>query len=147
MLRCTIWHRWSNLEAVPQCWDVRFVAVALVSKWCPNSKMLPLLWSRSGDWSPMRTYRICCCRCFGREMVSPCPNLRFVAIFVVSECFPHAQMYDLLSLLRSQSVAPTCTSKPKQRQQIVPLRSGALLRGQSNSNKPYIFELKHHFEA
>ena len=70
---------------VPQCLDVRFVAVgfvtvALVSKWCPNAKvygfvalvpnwcpkaqmydLLPLLWFRSG--ALMLGYRICF-RCF-----------------------------------------------------------------------------------
>ena len=40
-----------GFEAVLQCEGVRFVAVAVVSKWCPNAEkydMLPLLWSRIG---------------------------------------------------------------------------------------------------
>ena len=55
-LRCTICCHCFGLEMVPQIKDVRFVAVALVSKWCPNAKMyklLPLLCSRSG--MPRRT--------------------------------------------------------------------------------------------
>ena len=51
MLRCAICCRCFGLEVVPQWQDMRFVAVALVSKWCPNAKicdLLTLLWFRSG---------------------------------------------------------------------------------------------------
>ena len=73
---------------MPQCYDARSVAVALVSKWCPNAKMydsLPLLWSRSG---------------------APIPNVRFDAVALVSKWCPNAMMYDLLPLLWSRSGAP-----------------------------------------
>ena len=43
--RCTFCCRCFGLAMVPECKDVRFVAVALVSKWYD---MLPLLLSRSG---------------------------------------------------------------------------------------------------
>ena len=93
MLRCTICCRCFGLEAVPQCQDarfnaqdVRFGAVAFVSKWCRNARMynLLLLWSRSGvpfpecemnDWllllwfrsgAPMQR-RTICRRCFGLQ--------------------------------------------------------------------------------
>ena len=121
MKRCTICCRCFGLEAVPQFQDVRFVAVALVSKLCPNAKiydLLPLLWSRSG--APMLRCTICC-RCFGLEMVprlnskmydllpllwfrsgAPMLRLRFVA----AKWCPIAKMYDLLPLLWSRSVAP-----------------------------------------
>ena len=101
MLRCTICCCCFGLEAVPQFQDVRFVAVALVSKWCPNAKMyglLPLLWSRSG--APMLRCTICC-RCFGREVVP----VRFFAVVLVSKRCPNAKMYDLLPLLWSRSGA------------------------------------------
>ena len=42
-LRCTICCCCFGLEVVPQCFDVRFVAVALVSKWCHNAKMYDFL--------------------------------------------------------------------------------------------------------
>ena len=49
-------------DLLPLLWSanakIRFVAVALVSKWCPNAKMydlLPLLWFRSG--APMLVFR------------------------------------------------------------------------------------------
>ena len=47
VLCCTTCCRCFDLEVVPECWDVRFVAVALVSKWCPSARMhdlLPLFW-------------------------------------------------------------------------------------------------------
>ena len=89
-LRCAICYRCFGLEVVPQCEDVRCVAVAVVSKWCPNAKkyhLLPLLRSRSG--APVVRSTICCrcfrlevmppmlrcmvcCRCFGLEVVPPC---------------------------------------------------------------------------
>ena len=50
-LKSAICCRFFGLEVVHQRLDVRFVTVALVSKWCPSAKMydvLPLLWSRSG---------------------------------------------------------------------------------------------------
>ena len=50
VLRSTLCCRCFGLEVVPQCY-VRFVAVVLVSKWCPStekSDLLPLLGSRSG---------------------------------------------------------------------------------------------------
>ena len=62
MLRCTICCHCFGFEVVPQCYYLRFVAVALVSKRCPNSKMydlLPLLWPRS-IFSMLRC-TICCC--------------------------------------------------------------------------------------
>ena len=79
MLRSTVCCRCFGFEVEPQCWDARFVAVALASKRCPISKMydllpslwprsgkmydlLPLLWFRSG--APMLLFTICC-RCFG----------------------------------------------------------------------------------
>ena len=69
MRRYTICCHCLGFEVVPQCSYLRFVAVALVSKWCPNAKMydlLPLLWFRSG--APMLLFTICC-RCFGFEAV------------------------------------------------------------------------------
>ena len=98
MLRCTICCHCFGFEVVPHCYYLRFVAVALaskpcpnskmywfvavalVSKWCPNARMcdlLPLLWSRSG--APIRRYTICC-RCCGLEVVPQCWDVRFVAI-------------------------------------------------------------------
>ena len=106
MLRCTICCRCFGLEVVPQCEDVRFVAVALVSKWCPNAKMydlLPLLWSRSG--APMLRCTIRC-RCFGREVVPQWKEVRFVAIALVSKWCPNSKMYDLLPLLWSRNGGP-----------------------------------------
>ena len=106
MKRCTICCRCFGLEAVPQFQDVRFVAVALVSKWCPNGKrydLLPLLWSRSGD--PMKRCTICC-RCFGLEAVPQFQDVRFVAVALVSKLCPNAKIYDLLPLLWSRSGAP-----------------------------------------
>ena len=98
MERGTICCRCFGLEVVPPFKDVRFVAVALVSKWCPNSKMcdlLPLLWSRSG--APMLRCTICC-RCFGLEAVPQFQDVRFVAVALVSKWCPNAKMYDLLPL-------------------------------------------------
>ena len=48
ILRCTICCRCFGLEAVPGCLDIRFVAVALVSKWCLNAQMYDssFLWRR-----------------------------------------------------------------------------------------------------
>ena len=43
VLRCKICYRCFGLEVVHQCQDERFVAVALVLKWCPNAKMYDLL--------------------------------------------------------------------------------------------------------
>ena len=105
-LRCTICCRCFGLEVVPQFQDVRFVAVALVSKWCPNAKMydlLPLLWSRSG--APIPRCAICC-RGFGLEVVPQIQHVRFVAVALVSKWCPNAKMYDLLPLLWSRSGAP-----------------------------------------
>ena len=93
-------------EVVPQFQDVRFVAVALVAKWCPNSKMydlLPLLWSRSG--APMLRCTICC-RCFGLEVVPHCQDVRFVAVALVSKWCPSAKMYDCVALVWPRSGAP-----------------------------------------
>ena len=52
LLRCMMCCRCFGLEMVLQCWGLRFVAVALVSKWCPNV----LGWTN------------CCCF-FGLEVV------------------------------------------------------------------------------
>ena len=92
-LRCTTCCRCFGLEVVPQCQDLRFVTVAVVSKWCPNAKMyalLPLLWSRGG---------------------APMLNVRFVAVALASKWCPNAKIYDLLPLLWSRSGAPVprCT--------------------------------------
>ena len=106
MLRCTICCRCLGREVVPQFQELRFVAVALVSKWCPNAKMcdlLPLLWPRSG--APMLRCAICC-RCFGLEVVPQFQNERFVAVALASRWCPNAKMYDLLPLLWSRSGAP-----------------------------------------
>ena len=105
MLRCAMCCRCFGLKVVPQCQDARFVAVALVSKWCPNSKtydLLPLLWSRSG--APMLRCTISC-RCFGLEVVPQCQDVRFVAVAVFSKWCPNAKMYDLLPLLWPRSGA------------------------------------------
>ena len=70
VLRCTICCHCLGFEVVPQCSYLRFVAVALVSKRSPNSKMydlLPLLWPRS-IFSMLRC-TICCC-CFDFEVVA-----------------------------------------------------------------------------
>ena len=124
-LRCTICCRCCGLEVVPQCWDVRFVAVALAPKWCPHSKkydLLPLLWFGSGA-SLLRCTT--CCRCFGLEVVPKCfgapllrfticyrcfhleavsqfYDVRFVAVALVSEWCPIAKMHDVLPLLWSR---------------------------------------------
>ena len=106
MLRCSICCRGFGLEVVPQSQDVRFVAVALASKWCLNAEMydlLPLLWSRRGDPIPRCTI---CCRCFGLEVVPQCEDVRFVAVALVSKWCPNAKMYDLLPLLWSRTGAP-----------------------------------------
>ena len=86
-LRCAICYRCFGLEVVPQCEDVRCVAVAVVSKWCTSAKKygwLTLFWSRSGDpvlkkcdLLPLRWPRSCAsllssaifCRWFGLEVV------------------------------------------------------------------------------
>ena len=104
--RCTICCRCFGREVVPQFQDVRFVAVALVSKWCPNAKMydlLPLLWSRSGAPLPRCTI---CCRCFGLEVVPQCQDVRLRCFGLASKWRPNAKMYDLLPLLWSRSGAP-----------------------------------------
>ena len=92
----------------------------------PYAKMfnlLPLLWSRSG--APMLRCTICCA-CFGLD----------------------AKTYDLLPLLWFRSGAAMLrTSRPKQRQQIVRLRIGALRRDQSDGNKSFVLALGHHFET
>ena len=65
-----------------------FVAVALVSTWCPSARMhdlFPLVWSRSG--APMIRSTICCC-CFGFEVGAK-----------------NAMVNDLLPLVWSRSVA------------------------------------------
>ena len=103
MLRCTIRCRCFGLEVVPHCQDVRFVAVALVSKWCPSAKMydcVALVWPRSG--APLLRCTTCC-RCFGLEVVPQCQDVRFAAIVWVSKWCCNAKMYDLLPLLWSQS--------------------------------------------
>ena len=72
MLRSTICCGCFGLEVVHQWSEVRFVAVALVSKWCASAKtydLLPLLWSGSG--APVLTCTICC-RSFGLEVVPQC---------------------------------------------------------------------------
>ena len=116
ILRCAICCSGFGLEVVPQFQDVRFVDVALASRWCPNAKMydlLPLLWSRSG--APMLRCAICCrgfgacticCRCFGLEVVPQFQDVRFVAVALASRWCPNAKMYDLLPLLWSRSGAP-----------------------------------------
>ena len=87
--RCTICCRCCGLEVVPQCRKIRYVAVALVSKWCPDTKkydLLPLLWSRSS--APVVRWTICC-RCFGLQLEPP-----------------SAKKQDLMLLLWSRSGAP-----------------------------------------
>ena len=81
--RCRICCRCLGLEVV------RFVVVALASKWFPNA-LLPFLWSRNG--TPILRCRICC-RCFGLGVVPPI-HLRNVAVALVSKCFPNAEIYD-----------------------------------------------------
>ena len=93
-------------------YDVRFVAVALVSKWCLSAKMydlLPLLWPRSG--APILRCTVCC-RCFGLEVVPHCQDVRFVAVALVSKWCPSAKMYDCVALVWPRSGAPMlrCTS-------------------------------------
>lgn len=71
---CAICRFSFGFEAVPQWCGVRFVAVGLVSKWCPCAKMydlLLLLWPRHGAPIPMLKYMICC-RCFGFGMLPQC---------------------------------------------------------------------------
>ena len=110
LLRCATCCRCFGLEVVPQCYYVRFdavaFAVALASNWCDNAKMydlLPLLWSRSG--APMLRCTICC-RCFGLEVVPQCQNVRLRCFGLASKWCPNAKMYDLLPLLWSRSGAP-----------------------------------------
>ena len=101
MLLFTICCRCFGFEAVRQFEDVRFVAVALASKRCPNSKMYDLflsLWPRSG--APMLGCAICC-RCFGLPMLRCAICCRCFGLEVV----PGAKLYDLLPLLWSRSNA------------------------------------------
>ena len=105
-----------GLDVVPQILDVRFVAVAVDSKWYPNAKMYDLstlLWSRSG--APMLRCTICCrcfwfgsgapmvictiCCCFALEVVPKCQYVRFVAVALAWKWCPKAMMCDLLPLL------------------------------------------------
>ena len=61
-----------GLEVVPQCDDQRFVAAALVSKWCSSANMhdlLPFFWSRNG--APVLRCTIGG-GCFGLEAVHQC---------------------------------------------------------------------------
>ena len=117
-LRSTISCRCFGVEVVHQCYEVRFVAVALVSKWRPSAKMchlvskrcpsanmydvLPLFWFRSG--ASVRRYTICC-RCCGLEVVPQCRKVRYVAVALVSKWCPDTKKYDLLPLLWSRSGA------------------------------------------
>ena len=90
---------------VPRYEDVRFVAVALVSKWCPDTNiydLLPLLWPRSGV--PMMRCTICC-YCFGSNWC-PNENVRFVAVTLVSKWCSNAKIYDMLPLLWPRSGGP-----------------------------------------
>ena len=120
MLRCAVCCRCFGLEAVPQFKDVRFVAVALASKWCPNARkrdllsllwsanammcdLLSLLWSRSG--APMRRYTIRCL-CSGLEVVPPHAKMYDLKPLLWSPRCPNAEMCDLLPLLLSRSGAP-----------------------------------------
>ena len=101
MLRCTICCRCFGLELVPHFLDGRFVAVALVSKWCPNAKMydlLPLLWSRSG--APMKRCTICC-RCFGLEVAPQCLDVRSIAVALAAKWCPLLRSFGL-------EVVPQC---------------------------------------
>ena len=117
MLRSTVCCRCCSLKVVPQCEDVRFVAVVLVSKWCPRAKrynLFPLLWSRIG--APMLISALCC-RHISLEVVPPCEvvpqcdDRRFVAAALVSKWCSSANMYDLLPFFWSRSGAPVlrCT--------------------------------------
>ena len=113
-----------GLEVVPQCENMRFVAFALDSKWCPpmlrctiwdrcfglqgapNAEMcdlLPLRWSRSGALMLRCTI---CCRCFGLEAVPQFKDVWFVFVALASKWCPNARMCDLLPLLWSRSGAP-----------------------------------------
>ena len=84
MLRCTICCRCFGLEAVPQFKDVRFVAVALASKWC-----LPMLGCAI------------CCRCFGLEVVPAAKMYDLLPLL-----WSRSNANDLLLLLWSRSGAP-----------------------------------------
>ena len=121
MLRCTICCRCFGLEVVvPQCQKGRFVAVALVMKWCPSVPLLrfvavalaakfclsakkydvlPLLWSGSGDTVPGCT--ICCCW-FGFEVLPQCQDVRLFVVALFSKWCPSNKMFDLMLFLVSK---------------------------------------------
>ena len=46
-----------------------------------------------------------CCRCFGFEVVPRCEDVRFVAVALVLNWCPNAEMYDLLPLFWFRSDA------------------------------------------
>ena len=101
--RCTICCRRFGLEArfvvvalVCQCYDVRFVVVALVSKWSPVLRCT--ICCRCFGLEVMLS--ICCC-CFGLEVVPQCEDMRFCAFALDSKWSPNAKMYDLRPLLWS----------------------------------------------
>ena len=111
MLRCTIFCRCFGFEVVRLCKVVRFVAVAFVSRWCPNAKKtfcccfdlsgVPMLrcdapMSRSG----IR------CRCLWLEVMPQCFDSRFVDFALVWKRCPSAKMCDLFLLLWSRNGAP-----------------------------------------
>ena len=156
MRRCTICCRCFGFEVVPQCQDVRFVAVAVVSKYVPNAEMwylLPLLRSRlRGHCNGNKSYILA---------LASRPKQRqqteYLSIGAPLRDRSNGNKSYISALGHNFETKPTApklasskwstTSRPKERQQIVHLRIEAPLRGLGNRNKPHISAPGHHFET
>ena len=94
MLRSTIFVAVvCGFEGVPQCKEVRFVAVVVVSKCCPSAEKYDLL--------PLSVVVV----------LKWCPSAKkydLLPLFVVSKWCPSAKKYDLLPLFVGFEVVPQC---------------------------------------